>query len=298
MKIKYKFCFLMSSVLTILSISFQKGIAQINPQISMFYQNEYLANPAMAGVQKGFNINAAYKHDLVSEKGMRSNNALTLDYQFKKAGLGLNINMDKDGLLNTNRYLATYAYHLPFVNNSQLHFGLSAGVSTEKFNMSDIIGDTDDALIMQYNDLKPEFDADFGIAYTSDKYNIQAVLPNLRDLIYDQSVSRIYTPTTFYTAVSYKLTGEFGRLEPKVVYRGVKNYNNIVDAGVNFSTSSENFNALLMYHSSNNATAGVGFTYQKNYQVQLAYVTPVNSSLQQYTYGSVQIGLKLRFLDK
>jgi len=272
--------------------------AQLSPLVSVYYQNQYLANPAFSGYQKGLNVNANYKHDLVGESGTSVNNTLTLDYQYNKMGFGLNVSMDKDGLINANRYLASYAYHLNISEGKALHFGLSAGITTENLNMGAIIGDMDDDLVMQYNNqMQPSFDADFGLAYTDKNLTAQFTIPNMRSILQKQDVDRIYTPTTFFSAISYKFDGKAGHIEPKIVYRGLRNYDSVLDAGVNLSTPTNNFNALLMYHSSNNATLGFGFTFQQNYQFQLAYSTPTVSTLRQYSPGNFQVGLKLHFLQ-
>jgi hypothetical protein len=164
--------------------------------------------------------------------------------------------------------------------------------------MGAIIGDMDDDLVMQYNNqMQPSFDADFGLAYTDKNLTAQFTIPNMRSILQKQDVDRIYTPTTFFSAISYKFDGKAGHIEPKIVYRGLRNYDSLLDAGVNLSTPTNNFNALLMYHSSNNATLGFGFTFQQNYQFQLAYSTPTVSTLRQYSPGNFQVGLKLHFLQ-
>lgn len=37
------------------------ALAQLNPMGSIYYQNQFLANPAMAGLETGLNLNAAFK---------------------------------------------------------------------------------------------------------------------------------------------------------------------------------------------------------------------------------------------
>lgn len=275
-----------------------KSSAQISPLVSMYYQNQYMINPAMAGFDKGLNINANYKHELAGSKGEVATNALTIDYKLNKAGVGININMDRDGLVRTDKYAATYAYHLPVAENKDLHFGLSAGITSEKLNNSEIIGDMDDPLIMEYNSLEPSFDADLGVAYTSETLSGQFVLPNLRRVINSNNIDQIYTPITVFASVGYKLKGKIGELEPKIAYRGLRYYDSVIDAGLQFTTVKKDFNFLLFYHTTNNITAGLGFAIHKNNQLLFSYVSPINSVMQQYTYGNLQIGLKLNFISK
>ncbi len=273
--------------------------AQVNPMLGMYYQNRYLSNPAYAGAAENLTVNLAYKREWTKVEGTPATNNITADYGFGKVGVGLNINNDKDGLIDINRYAVTYAYHLPVNDQSTLSFGLSAGVTTEKINTGNITGDAGDAQVDLYNDQTAHLDGDFGAYYTWNDFTLQAVLPNLRKLLNEEDEDeRVYTPSTFYTALSYKFTGKVAAVEPMVVYRGVKNYDNIIDAGVNAAFFGNQFNLMAMYHSTKNASFGAGFEIQKKYQLQLAYTAPVSGTLRKYSSGSVQVGLKMSFLEK
>ena len=88
--------------------------AQLNPYQAIYYQNRYLANPAMAGVDKGLNINLAYQQQWSSFPGSPKIQSLTTEYQATdKVALGLNINDDQSGVFRQTRVMGTYAYHLP-----------------------------------------------------------------------------------------------------------------------------------------------------------------------------------------
>ncbi len=276
----------------------KKAAAQVNPILGMYYQNQYLANPAYAGTDQGVTLNLALKREWTKSEGKPLTNNLTAEYGMGKVGLGVNINMDKDGLIDINRYAATYAYHLPIDDNSKVSFGLSAGITTEKINVGNIIGDDGDTEVGWYNDQTAYIDGDFGAAYTYKNLTVQGVLPNLRKLFYKEEEERAYTPSTFYSALSYKFVGEVSVLEPKIVYRGIKNYENIIDAGINASFFNESFNILALYHSTKNVSAGLGFQIEKKYQLQLAYTSPYSGTLRKYSDGNLSIGLKVHFLQK
>ncbi len=269
--------------------------AQVSPPASMYFLNEYLYNPAAAGKKEGFNLGVSYKNNLVGENGQSLSNTATLDYGKGKSGFGLSVNTDKDGLIDINRFAATYAYKIQLSENSDLRFGLSAGVTSLKINSSDIIGDLDDQLIEQYNDQGYIFDGDFGVHYTFDKLSIGAVLPNLRNVVYTENVSDGYNYSTFYFSASYQFLDGPITLTPKVLYRGVKSYDSIIDAGINAQFAENKFNLLAFYHSSNSLSFGVGYTALKKYQMQLSYSLPIDNNVKKYTYGGVELGLKLNF---
>lgn len=279
--------------ITLLALTFLifNGVkAQVAPPMSMYYLNEYLYNPAAAGKKQGLNFGISYKNNLTGSNGETVGNTITIDYGRGKSGFGVFINTDKDGLLNVNRFAASYAYNVQLSETDNLRFGLSAGVTTLKINTGDIIGDATDLLPAQYDDYV--FDGDLGAHYTNDKLSLSAVAPNLRNLIYSDKVSDGYNYSTFYFSAAYQVLDGPIKLIPKVLYRGVDGYDNIVDVGVNAKFANDKFNLLAFYHSNNNVSFGLGFNLLKKYQMQASYSLPVNSNLKKYTYGAVELGLK------
>jgi type IX secretion system PorP/SprF family membrane protein len=290
---------LAGSIFTLVASFFSiDAAAQVNPMLGIYYQNRYLANPAYAGINQKLNVNLIYKRELTKVEGTPAANSVSVDYGFGKVGVGLNVNTDRDGLLDINRYVVSYAYHLPVGADGALSLGLSGGITTEKINTGNLIGDEGDGEVGFYNDEPAHLDADFGVAYTIKNMTLQTVLPNLRNLFYENEEVRIYTPATFYAAASYRFAGAAAVLEPMVAYRGVKNYDGVVDAGVNAAFFNEQFNLMGIYHSTNHLSIGLGFAIQKKYQLQLGYTLPFAGAIRQYSDGNVQIGIKMQFLGK
>lgn len=269
--------------------------AQVSPPVSMYYLNEYLYNPSVAGKKQGLNVGLSYKNNLTGSNGQTVANTITIDYGMGKSGFGLSVNTDKDGILNVNRYAASYAYNLPLSETRNLRFGLSAGVSSLQVNMSDIIGDASDNIPLQFNDQGYVFDGDLGAHYADEKLSLSAVAPNLRSLIYSENVNDGYNYSTFYFSAAYQVLNGPIKLTPKVLYRGLDGYDNVVDAGVNAQFAEDKFNLLAFYHSNNSLSFGVGFNVLKKYQMQASYSLPINSNLKKYTYGGVELGVKVNF---
>ncbi len=267
--------------------------AQVSPPMSMYYLNEYLYNPAVAGKVQGFNLGLSYKNNLTGSNGETVANTITLDYGRGKSGFGLSVNTDKDGVLNVNRFAASYAYNVQTSDKGNLRFGLSAGVTSIKVNISDIIGDVDDQLVQQFNDQGYIFDGDLGAHYSDEKLSLSAVAPNLRSLIYSENVSDGYNYSTFYFSAAYQVLDGPVKLTPKVLYRGLDGYDNVIDAGVNAQFSEDKFNLMAFYHSSNSLSFGIGFNMLKKYQMQASYSLPINNNLKKYTYGGVELGVKV-----
>lgn len=292
MKTKYKF---LALVLMAFAIS-TNSQAQLNPLAAQYYSNQYLINPAFAGSTEGLKLNAAYRKLWSNVPGSPLTQSLTGDYGFNKVGLGLNIYHESAGLQRQIRVVGSYAYHLKLnEKNDQLHFGVSLGFMNQRLETSDIYGNPNDPMVGQYNDRKTYLDGDFGIAYTSDKINLQASIPNLKSVL-KKDVIKLADVTTFYAAASYKLKISEDLngldLEPKVAYRGVKGFDNIWDAGAQLEIANRQVFIMGLYHSSESATFGLGMDFRKKYMVSGMYTTQT-SALSAYTNGSFELNLRL-----
>ena len=272
--------------------------AQLNLFQSIYYQNRYLNNPAMAGLDAGLNINLGYQQQWNAFPGEPQAESLTTEYQATdKVGVGVNVIDEQSGIFRQTRIMASYAYHVPLSDDNQkLNFGLSAGINDSRINYSVVNGDLTDNVLVQYNQVKPNVDGDFGISYTSDSFFAEAVLPNLSTTIFnwkgqEDDVDR----TVFFAAMSYKFdlsdqTGPFS-LEPLVGYRQVKGFTSIVDLGINFKMNDYHLALQGLYHTNDNYALAIIFQ-QPNYAFSFSYniyAGPITN----YSNGSFEVGIKL-----
>ena len=273
--------------------------AQLNPLSSQYYTNRYVINPAFAGANNGLRINGAYRKLWDNVPGAPVTQNLTADYGFGKVGIGLNMSNESAGLQRQTRIVGSYAYHLPLnANNQQLHFGLSVGFMNQRLENADIYGNPNDPMVGLYNDRKTYLDGDFGVAYTSDKLSIEGSLPNLKSF-FKKDVIKLADVATFYTAISYKITLSEGmegiEVEPKVAYRGVKGFDNIFDLSAQAWIANKQVFLMGVYHSSENATFGIGVDFKRKYLISGMYTTQT-SALSAYTNGSFELNLRLSVL--
>lgn len=270
--------------------------AQLNPLTAQYYTNQYLINPAFAGAGNGLKVNAAYRKLWNNVPGSPLTQNLTADYGFEKVGLGLTVNNESAGLQRQTRVVGSYAYHLKMGEEGQrLNFGVSIGFMSQRLENSDIYGNPNDPMVGQYNDRKTYLDGDFGVAYTSEKLSIEAAIPNLKSVL-KKDVIKLADVATFYTAVGYKIRVSEGAegidVEPKVAFRGVEGFDNIWDAGAQLSIANKQVFLMGMYHSTENATFGLGMDFKKRYLISGAYTTQT-SALSGYTNGSFELNLRL-----
>ena len=266
--------------------------AQINPMAAQYFQNTYLANPAMAGVNQGIRLNMGYRNQWSNIQGSPRNLSLTADYGGEKVGLGLNFYKDEAGLLNRSKLQATYAYHLQLNNEEgKLHFGISLGLQTNSLNTQNIVGSSNDLSAMRYNDQENIIDGDFGMAYSDKKFRIEGSISNLKNQLEIED-NEISDYATFMTAFTYMTQVSDWQLHPKLVYRGVKNFNDILDMGLEIRTPDDQLGFMSMYHT--NKSMSFGLTYQKikQWQLLVLYNTPVQA-LKSYATGTFEIGLQV-----
>lgn len=277
--------------------------AQLNPYQATYYHNRYLNNPAMAGLEKGLNINLIYLQQWTSFPGAPKSQSFTTEYHATdKVGLGLNINDNQSGLFRQTRVMGSYAYHLPLDDqNQKLNFGVSLGFNNSRVNYDNINGDITDEELAIYNEAKPYLDGDMGVSYTSNNLFIEGVFPNLKSTFFNSSVQKIDADrTVFFTAISYKinLSGETRAfsLEPLVAYREIKESANVFDAGLDFNMNDYHLDLQTIYHNNNNLGFGIAFD-QESYAIKFDY-NLATGQIGNYTSGGFELGIKLKLFNK
>lgn len=268
------------------------SLGLLEPSATQFFQNQYLANPAMAGIDSGLHLNAAYRRQYNGIDGAPVTGHFSADGALgRRVGAGFKVFNDEAGLITRTRLAATYAYHLPLgLNNQELHFGLSLAFNIERLDYTKVDGDEADPSLGAFNRRDNYFEAEYGMAYTNGNLFVQAALPNVRSLFTGKDYG-VNGGGLFFTSVSYRFTpeGVISGFEPKVCYRGIKGYDNIVDAGFNLYVLDNVANLMGMYHTSKSFTAGVGFNIKKTVILQALYTTQTGG-IKTYVDGTYEIG--------
>jgi len=286
------------SLLLIAVLAITEAKAQLNPLSAIYFQNQYLANPAMAGVEEGLLIDLAYRQQWSSMPGAPVTQSITTTYNGgKRVGLGISAFNEEAGLLKRTRVMGTYAYHLPLNGEgSKLSFGISLGFMDQRIMNENIDGNPNDNSLGNYR-RDTYIDGDFGAAFTSKGLNVQMALPNLKYVVkQDEQVNGAVDRATFFSSVSYKFTlseGEDGvGLEPKVCFREVQNFKNLLDIGTNLTLANNKVNVLGMYHSSRSATIGMGVNCSPALHINGLYTSQA-SEIRSFINGNFEINLKL-----
>jgi len=272
--------------------------AQLDPLSAQYFNNRYIVNPAFAGLENETNLNLAYRSQWNNVPGAPVAQNLTLDHGFNKVGLGINFVNDKSGLTRQTRAVATFAYHLPVGSNgNKLNFGVSVGMMNQRLSNSDIVGNVNDPDANRYNERETYLDGDFGVAYTDKRLTLHAAFPNLKKIL-DSKEERFADIPRFFTSASYKFLFGAGIdavvLEPQVAFRAIKGIDNIWDAGAQVAIIDRQILFSGMYHSTKNATFGLGMDFKKKYLISGLY-TSNTAALNGYTTGNFEVNLRVKF---
>ncbi|MFD0941018.1 PorP/SprF family type IX secretion system membrane protein [Pedobacter boryungensis] len=293
MKNKY----LKAALLGFLALPINKVNAQLNPMASSYYQNQYLSNPSLAGIAEKFEVSAAVKAQWTSVDGAPIMQALTATYgsPSKKLGVGLYLYNESAGLLRRTNIKATYAYHLKLNMEDQfIDFGASIGGVNEWIDLNKIQGDASEQIIQDFNARKMKFESDFGMAFRSKSLTVQIAIPNLISAFDKSEIKDVVDRSLYMTSIGYKFFTKPGTLtsfEPMLTYRGVANYKDLFDVGMNVQMFENKLQFNSIYHNTNSVTVGIGTVYKKQLSVLCQYTTNT-SDLQTYSNGEFEIGLK------
>lgn len=290
---------LFAGLITIGMMGFlQVAKAQIRPLGTQYYENQYISNPAFAGMEQGLNLNMSYRNQWRSIPGSPVTMAVSGDYRYEKVGLGLTVYNDKAGLLGKTRVMGTYAYHLPLNgDNRNLHFGVSLGMTKERLDYPNIIATPDDPVALRFNQRKAFVDGDFGMAYTNERLTLQAALPNLKKFLQKDEENSV-DGSTYFAAISYKIGTALDvvSIEPKLSFRGAKDIDNIWDIGTNVKLENNILSFLAMYHSDKSSSFGFGVSYDR-YFIQGFYTSQLAGERQR-TGGDFEINLKIKLFHE
>jgi len=291
---------LISAALVILGL-YSDAHAQLNPMGASLFQDQYLSNPAMAGINGGISVNLHYRNQWNSIPGAPVNYGLTGEFGLgdEKSTVGLNMYNDKVGLLSRTRMVGTFAYHLPLNGQyDKLSFGVSIGFMSERVNNTNLIGDESDPSIGSFNNQSAYIDGDFGIAYTNKQWNVQASITNMNSFL-NRTKRTIADVGTYFAAVGYRIFEDeesYGfNIEPKVAYRRIRGYNDILDVGAEVTLGSFENKAkgMVVYHSSKSISGGISMIMKSRYELS-GFYNMQTSALRSNSGGIFEIGLGVR----
>ncbi|MCW3462509.1 PorP/SprF family type IX secretion system membrane protein [Chitinophaga nivalis] len=270
--------------------------ALLEPSGMQYFQNQYLANPATAGIDTGLHVTAAYRSQWKGIDGAPVTKFMSADGNImNRVGTGIRVFNDVAGLLTRTRIALSYAYHLPLNGKGkQLSLGLSLALQMQRLNLKELNGDASDPSIGAFNRRDDYFEGEFGAAYTDGRWSIQGTIPNIRGLLKGDH-NTVDGGNVFFAATSYRFTpadAAITSVEPKICFRGVRGYDNIVDIGVKMALLHNVAHVMAMYHTSKSITAGLGVNIKETLDISLLY-TAQTGGIGTHVNGAFEVGATL-----
>lgn len=277
--------------------------AQQLPQLSQYYMNEYVVNPAVAGRDNVFDIRTAQRHQWVGINDAPRTYTISVHGPMFKETMGLGVYAFTDIVGPTRRtgFQASYAYHLKFSETARLSFSGSLGLlhyalDGDKLDLRD---EGDPSLANVYrSELLP--DAKFALYFYTPKFYIGATVPNLiqnqLNLYENNTIENRLVPH-FLLLAGYKFElSEDWMLEPSVLFKYVNpaplkydvtlrvHYKKMVWVGLN-------------YRSNESFAPSIGYTHKDYLFFGYSYDVLTNN-LKNYSTGTHEILLGVRLNKK
>ena len=213
------------------------GYSQVpGPFLRQFQANPYMFNPAYVAINDQPEANIFYRKQWINFKDAPETTGFSLQYPTNgRVILGANFMSDKQVLLNTSTFMATFGYVVPISEHESIRFGLSGGFGMNKLDLTAEELSTNDPAIVNAANNNYYADGNFGVVYTfrglrlgfaltdifeSDPFNTESFsefkLSNLKNRFYSASYR-------FNLGVREELA-----MEPYIIYRqtqdGLQNY--------------------------------------------------------------------------
>lgn len=291
-----------SYLLLVGSISF----GQQMPFSSHYYINMMTVNPALTGSGENTQAYLSHRSQFAGLNGGPQTSYLSLDGPTlsKKFGIGFTALNDVTSILARTNFMVNYAYSLKLGNESNLRFGLAAGIQNNRidFDKAQVV-DQNDVILYGPRQNQTVFNADFGLALNVKKLQFGFAIPQLlanepifttntgEDLIYS-------TKRHIRSTLKYEFAfGENGKnvFYPLVMIRAVKGAP--VQFDINAVLDFKKRAWFVVTYHSNYAIAVSAGLRMDNFSIGYAHDF-VLSKVANYSKRSSEIVLSYRFGEK
>lgn len=299
--------FLLLALLIILG-SFS-GKAQQDPQYTQYMYNTQVVNPAYAGNRDVLSFGLLYRTQWVGLEGAPKTATLTADTPIgasKNMGLGLSIVRDEIGPSIETNITADYSYSISLSEQSELSFGLKAGIDILNVDFSKLnIYDSGDVFESNIdNKVEPQIGA--GIYFNTNRFYAGVSVPNfLTTKHFDES--DIDDPEAEATTAADRLHYFFIagyvfdlsdnlKFKPATFVKAVSGAPLQVDISANFLIV-EKFTAGIAYRLDAAMSAMVGFQVTDQIYMGFGYDFET-TDVQKYNDGSYEFMLRFDVFSK
>ncbi len=158
------------------------GLAQHNPNKTMFVFNKLQLNPGYAGSKNALTVGAHYRHQWQGVLGApRTVSAFAhTPIAGNRSGVGLSITADEIGIFNTVYSNLAYAYKIGFKNDTRLSLGFNTQFEFSRFDWSKAeLIDQVDATIPFDQTSASAINFGLGLYYEGNNFFVGASIPQM-----------------------------------------------------------------------------------------------------------------------
>ena len=279
------------------------------PQITQYMNNNYVVNPAVAGMYDYYQVNTTIRNQWLGiDEGPRTSVISIYGKHNENVGLGGTVYNDFTGPTSRIGGSASYTYKIKIVKKIDLSLALQAGFTQFKIIKDNLsVQDHQDPLMLGGNIVRTLPDATFGVNLSGNRWYIGASIPQLLSSelrLMDDNFARIYDKTKqegnlarhIYVLGSFNYNIHPNILvEPNFFLKYVAGYT-AIDIGL--KTEYKEMIWIGMNYKLNNdlstIAALLGYTINNRFNIGYSYGLP-SSQASSYYSGSHEfmLGIKL-----
>ena len=287
--------------------------AQQLPQITQYMNNNYVINPAVAGMYDYYQVNTSIRNQWVGmNDGPRTSVISIYGKHSDNVSLGGTVYNDVTGPTSRIGGSVSYTYGFQLTQKMKLSLALQGGFTQFKIIKENIsVKDQNDPLMLGGNVVRTLPDATFGLNLSGNKWYIGAAIPQLLSSelnLMDDDFARIYDTTSqngklashiyILGSYTYEINPKIS-IEPSFFLKSVKGANMQIDFGVK-SEYKEMIWVGMNYKMNNNLSsiaALLGYNINNRFNIGYSYGMPSSANSNYYS-GSHEFMLGIKFPKK
>lgn len=262
---------------------------QMENSMSQYYQNRILWNAAYTGIDSN-KVYALHNRSWVGFDGAPSMTGLSGEMNFgKNSALGVQWISDQTGILLRSFGIINYSFRAKLSEIKSLRLGIALTAGSDRLNTKYIDADgMSDALIANNINSKTVFDANFGVVYCANQFELGfSIFRIAHNLKGGKDISNL-AMAQIGASYHFILNGDDRlSLKPLAMLRLYRTTQAVFDAGMQFDYD-RLFNVMLLYQSTGNIRAGLGLRKSNLGEANVFYNSNTklaSSSSQQYELG-------------
>ncbi len=280
--------------------------AQQLPQITQYMMNNYVVNPAVAGMDDYYQVRTSIRNQFVGIADAPSTTVLSMyGKKDENVGLGGVVFTDQAGPTSRVGASASYTYHFPLTKDVKLALALSGGFTQFKIDKAGWnVENTNDPLTQGDILVQSVPDATFGFNLYSKKWYVGFSIPQLLtsnlDLLDNDFADKLTSEQSgnlsrhLFVLAAYKHNlNKSWTIEPSILVKSVEPVEAQMDFGIK-ATYDDKLWFGTDYRTNGDIAALVGYSIQDRYMIGYSYDV-LNADLSDYSNGSHEFMIAVKF---